>query len=116
MIQTLVIDNFHPTRLNQLLGNRFKRHRLKASDRDIVTGTAMQQGIIKATGKRRLIVRITLAPRQRAADVDAYQKSLCDALVCCGALLDDNRQSVELGPILFDRGPRKMTTILLEDL
>jgi Holliday junction resolvase RusA-like endonuclease len=73
-------------------------------------------GVPPAAGKRRVSLTLTLAPRQRGADPDAYRKSLLDALTHAGMLLDDNRQGVELGPVQFIRGEHKATAILLEDV
>jgi hypothetical protein len=112
----LTIPGWLPTRLNQLLGNWRKAARLKRGDRELVTYYARQAGIPPATGPRRVALRLTLAPRQRAADPDAFWKSSLDALVHAGLLLDDNRQGVELGSVTFTRGPARATTIVLENL
>jgi hypothetical protein len=72
--------------------------------------------ILPAKGKRRVSLHLTLAPRQRAADPDAFWKSTLDALVAAELLTDDNRQSVELGTVTFDRGPARRTVITLADL
>jgi hypothetical protein len=40
---------------------------------------------------------------QLAPDPNAFFKSLCDTLVHAGALVDDNRQHVELAPVTFSR-------------
>ena len=61
-------------------------------------------------------LEITLAPRQRAGDPDAYWKSLLDALVRARLLVDDRRQYVELGAVTFARGKAKRTVVTLEDL
>src|SRR4051812_7545214 len=111
---TLTIEGWHPARLNDLLRGHWSRgHRLKKADRQIVGLAARLQGIPPATGKRRVSLTITLGPRQRAGDVDAYQKSLLDSLVQAGLLTDDNRQGVELAPVQFERGPGRSTTIIL---
>jgi hypothetical protein len=59
---------------------------------------------------------LTLAPRQRACDPDAFWKSTLDALVHAGLLVDDNRQGCELGEVRFDRGTARRTVIVLADL
>ncbi len=47
----------------------------------------------------------------------AFFKSLCDALVHAGALVDDNRQHVELAPVTFSRDPKVWGSVIrLEDL
>ena len=89
--------------MNQLLGGHWsKGHRLKKLDRQMIWAYA--QGQPKATGKRRVELTIILKPAQRAADPDAYFKSLADGLVHAGMLTDDNRQGVELTPVTYERG------------
>ena len=117
MIYAITIPDWHPTPLNKLLGGHWaKGSRLKKIDRGIVAAHALMARIPPATGKRRLQLRIVLGPKQRACDSDAYFKSLCDALVHCKLLLDDNRQNVELAPVLFDRADRRRTEIVLQDV
>jgi Holliday junction resolvase RusA-like endonuclease len=116
-LHRLVIPAWHPARLNQWDGRHWStRSRAKRCDRSIVAGYALQQRIPPATGKRRVSLVITLAPRQRAGDPDAYFKTVNDALVHAGLLLDDNRQGVELGTVEFLRGLARETEIVLEDL
>jgi hypothetical protein len=113
----LTIDGWHPARLNQWDGHHWRvRSRLKKKDRELVSLYAYLAGIPRATGRRRVSLRLTLAPRQRAGDPDAYWKSTLDALVHAGLLVDDNRQSVELGEVTFERGSIRRTAIVLEDV
>ena len=115
MIHTVRIPHWHPARVNQLLGGHWaKAARLKKADR--LTLFLAFQKTPRATGRRRVSFTITLGPRMRAPDPDAFFKSLLDGLVRCGMLTDDNRQGVELRMPEFDRGPVKATTITLEDL
>lgn len=116
MRHVLDIPGWLPCRLNQLLGHWSTRHRLKKADRETVGLYARQAGIPRARGKRRVSLVLTLAPRQRAADPDAWWKSVLDALTACGLLVDDNRQGCELGSVTFQRGRQKATTIILEDV
>jgi hypothetical protein len=114
---TLTIDNWHPARLNLWDGRHWKvRARHKRADREIVGLYARLAGIPPATGKRRVSLRLTLGPRQRGADPDAYFKSVLDALVHAGLLVDDDRHGVELGDVVFQRGKIKGTEIVLEDV
>jgi len=114
MIHTVRIPNWVPARLNQLLGGHWaKAARLKRADRDTLALAFRQTP--RATGRRRVAFTITLGPRMRAGDSDAYFKSLLDGLVQCGQLVDDNRQGVILQMPEFDRGQVKATTIMLED-
>jgi len=112
-----VIPDWHPAKLNALYaGHWARRARLKKADRELVGIYARQAAIPPATGKRRVQLVLTLAPRQRAGDPDAYWKSMLDALTATGLLVDDNRQHVELAPVEFERGRAKATTILLADV
>jgi hypothetical protein len=110
------VPGWHPARLNQLLGHWARAHRLKKTDGEIIALHAHLAGIPRASGRRRVSLTITLAPRQRAGDPDCYWKSALDGLVRAGLLVDDNRQNVELGPVEFDRGPARATTVLLEEV
>jgi Holliday junction resolvase RusA-like endonuclease len=98
------------------MGHWTIRRRLKASDRDLVALYARLAAAPRSTRRRSVSLKIILAPRQRAADHDAYWKRVLDALVCAGMLLDDNWQYVELEPVEFDRGADRATSIILEDL
>jgi hypothetical protein len=112
----LVIDNWHPATLNQLLAGRWHAYKLKKADKKLLGFCLLESPIPKARGKRRVSLEITLAPRQRAADPDAYWKSLLDALKSHGLVRDDSRTWCELGGVTFARGERKSTTIVLEDV
>jgi hypothetical protein len=115
-VHRIVIPNWHPCRLNDLYaGHWARRARLKRADRELIGAYARLQAIPRATGKRRVALTITLGPRQRAADCDAYHKSLLDALVHTGILLDDSPAWCELSPVQFRRGERG-TEITLTDL
>jgi Holliday junction resolvase RusA-like endonuclease len=117
MSWTMFIPDWHPTKLNQLIGRHFAVvARLKRVDRWHIATWSLRDGVRAAQGKRRVQLTIILGPRQRAADPDAYWKCLLDALVHCGLLKDDNRQWVELAPVEFDRGKQKATIIKLEDI
>jgi hypothetical protein len=112
----ILIPKWHPIPLNKLLGHWAQRHRLKKTDADLVAGYARQAGVPRATGRRRVSLRLTLGPGQRAADPDAYFKSTLDALTRAGLLVDDNRQGVEIGEVTFERGVEPSTAIGLVDL
>ncbi len=113
---TITIPDWHPAKLNELLGDWRKRERLKKGDRFLVAYYCREQNLPVALGRRRVSLLLTLKPRQRGGDPDAYWKSLLDALVICGCLRDDSRHGVELGEVRFERGPAASTTITLEDL
>jgi hypothetical protein len=112
----LVVPDWHPATVNQLLAGVRQRIRLKKADLEMVGTNAHLAGVPKATGKRRVSLRITLAPCQRGADPDAFWKSTLDSLVHAGLLVDDSREWVQLGTVTFDRGPGRSTVISLKDL
>lgn len=106
------IRHWHPTPLNKLLGHWATAHKRKKADRQIVRFYFCNMGFERATTKRALQITIILKKGQRACDPDAYQKSLCDALVHAEMLKDDNRQWVEHLPIKYDRHPEGWGTII----
>lgn len=112
----LRIEKWQPARLNQLLAGWQTAHRLKRVDRAMIGHYCRQNRIPLAQGPREVSLLITLGPKQRAGDPDSYWKSLNDALVSAGMLVDDNRQYVRLGEVNFDRGPERATVIKLTDL
>ncbi len=111
---TARIHGWHPAPLNQLMRGPFIAARLKKQDKRVVG--KWLAALPRAAGKRRLTLTITLAPRQRAVDPDGWWKSLLDACVYHGFLRDDNRQSVELMPVEFERGETKATTLRIEEI
>lgn len=113
----VTILHYHPVPLNALIGRSWQVvHRMKQFDAERIAGEMLVAGVPKATGKRRLTLRIVLGPRQRSPDPDAFWKVLLDSLVACGRLMDDNRQGVELMPVEVERGKAKATILTLEDL
>ena len=117
MIHKITIPNWRPAALNTLMRSHWSTPgKLKKSDAAMIAGYALQAGIPKATGKRRVSLEITLTGRQRQVDPDSYQKSTLDGLVKCGQLLDDNAASVEWGCVWYSRIGEAGTTIILTDM
>ncbi len=115
--EKLTIPHWHPTRLNQMMGGHWsKGHRLKRVDRDLVASYASLSGLRPTTRRRQVSLELTLKPRQRAGDPDAYWKSLLDALVHAKVLHQDSHKWCQLGEVTFKRGPYESTTITLEDV
>jgi Holliday junction resolvase RusA-like endonuclease len=113
----LVIDGWHPARLNELLGCHWAAAaQRKKHDRTLVCVESRIQSVPKARGPRRVSLLLTMAPKQRRPDPDCWFKSLLDALVHAGLLIDDGPKWCTLGGVTYDRGPKKRTTIALEDL
>lgn len=116
-MHTFEIPGWHPARVNELYDRHFwNKAKLKKRDRETVALAKHACRIPEAVGKRRVHVTIVLGPRMRGGDVDAYWKSLLDALVHCGLLIDDRAAYVELTPVKFDRGQEKSTVVGLEDI
>lgn len=116
-MHNIIIPSFHPARLNQWDGRHWSRRaRLKRGDRELIAYYARVAAIPRAAGKRRVSLRLTLAPGQRGGDPDAYFKSVLDALVHAGLLVDDSKEWCEIAPVIFERGKVRQTMIVLEDL
>lgn len=111
----LHIANWLPATVNQLLHAGRWGWKLKKADRERVALHAKLVGVPPAAGKRRVTLTLTMGHRMRTPDPDGVWKSVLDALVKCGALLDDRKECVELAPVRFERAKTKATTILLED-
>ncbi len=110
----ITILSWHPATVNELMRSVKTRIRRKKADRVLIDTQSLHVPI--ATGPRRIHLAITLGKGRRAADPDAYWKSLLDALVACKLLIDDNRQNCVLDPVEFSRGNEPETTIELYDL
>ena len=113
---TLVIERWRPLRLNDMLyRNRYSVARRKRADKHLIAIEAVRQGVPKAAGPRRVSIHVVLSGRQKAADPDAYWKSLNDGLTSCGLLVDDSSRYCTLGPVTYERGEVTRTIITLED-
>jgi len=110
----LYIPDWHPARLNQLLGHWAVAAGRKARDRETIARHCELCGVTRAMVKRRVTLVIGLAAGQRGGDVDAYWKGLLDSLVQTGAIKNDSPAWVELAPVAYTRGVMG-TTIILED-
>ena len=110
------IPDWHPTPLNELMGHPMTTHRKKTLDQSVVATYCRLCGVRPATCKRRVRLVLVFAKGQRCPDPDAFWKSLADALVQCGALVNDSRDWVEYLPVEYCRGDRKSSTIVLEDM
>ncbi len=115
MTQTLYLQG-HTATLNLLLRGHWFAHRLKKRDRLWIELEAKSQGIVPAAGKRLVKLIVTMAPKQRCPDPDAWQKSIGDALTHAGLILDDNHKWVEWCPVVYQRGEFREMAILLEDV
>ena len=111
------IPGWMPTPLNRLMNVHWStRRRMKTSDSALIKISVAHWRVPIATGKRRVSLRITLPPRKRSVDPDSLWKSLLDALVHCGALVNDSAKWCELGMVEFVRGDALETVITLDDV
>lgn len=113
----LVFDGLLP-RLNEVRGRHWSvENNAKKKLAKRLHALALQQHIPTATGPRSVFLDITLGPRRRKCDEDAYDKILLDALVRSGLLLNDSaRGLVGRVGISFARGPTNETRICLTDV
>lgn len=111
----IAIPGCHPPRLNQLMHCHWAVKNKRKKAWTLALGT-FAQGVPTATTKRRVTLVITLAPKQRSPDVDAFWKSVLDSCVALGLLVDDNPKWVEISPVVYLRGEDKATTLVLEDI
>lgn len=112
----ITIPHWRPAALNELMRGRWQAARLKARDRDVVAYWTWGRAIPRVTGKRRVSLRIMIPKRQRRWDIDAFQKSLLDALVHARVIIDDHPDDCEWGGVEYTRGDRLQTTIIVEEL
>jgi hypothetical protein len=113
---TVTIPRFHPARLNQLLGNYHAAGRRKAADRAMIGYYCDHYQVPEAKVRRRVSLTLQLGYRMRGGDPDAYWKSVLDALVNCGRLVDDRKEWVELAPVRYERADEFGTILSLEDV
>lgn len=116
-VHVIRIPGWKPSRTNELLEAHWRlRSRMKAEDATMLAAFFFACGGIRATGKRRIDLRVVVSGSGRTADPDAYWKSLLDGLVRCGALKDDSSACVELGTVSIERGADPCTEITLTDI
>ncbi len=117
MTQTLTIDGWMPCRLNTLLRLHWSiRNASLKLDAQVLAVEAREQGITKATGRRRVSLEIRHQRRVTPPDPDSLWKSLLDGLVKCRLLVDDSAKFCELGPVSVVAADGRGMTVVLEDL
>lgn len=116
MLCTLMVPGWMPVPLNQLLGSKHKRSRLKGQDRDVLGRAFLLYGKPLAGLKRRVSLHVVLPKGRRAPDPDALWKSCLDALVYCGALVNDSSRWCTPERPTFSRGEALCSFITLEDV
>jgi hypothetical protein len=111
------IPGWKPVGLNELMRLHWASRRRRLNyDASMVSTYAHMAKVPRAQGRRRVSVRFVLAGRDRVRDEDNTCKGLYDSLVRCGALVDDSPRRLERGPVVQERGARRLTEIVLEDV
>ena len=123
LVQSMWVERWLPRSLNKMLGHYMARSRQKKEDRKRLAFEAMIQGIVRATGRRRVDLLVILPPKVRRIDKDNARKSLNDGLTHCGAILGDSPNLLAEGCVSFSRAevlageePTWGTVIVLTDM
>jgi hypothetical protein len=114
----IVIPDWHPTPLNKLRTGRGYRKaaRLKRQDANRIGFYFRVSGVPKASTKRLVSLRFVYEKGKRRHDEDAFLKTALDALVKCGALVNDSPNWLDFVKPVHEHGESKQTIITLEDL
>lgn len=116
MIYTMVIPNWKPASVNDLLSMHWaKAARLKLHDAQTVGIHKVYAGIPDAKGKRRVTWTVTVT-RGRSPDPSNLLKSFEDALVQSHVLVDDATKWAEVLPPVIQRGTSVQTVVVVEDI
>jgi hypothetical protein len=76
----LIIDGWHPPHLSAVRGRHWSReHKAKRLAAEILAAEAHRQGAPKATGRRRVRLKLTGWARCGLPDADAFDKLLLDS-------------------------------------
>jgi hypothetical protein len=109
------IANWHPCSDNTRAKGLKAWIRAKRRDREVVRDWLCDYGRVdRATGRRRLAVAISKSGPM--LDPQNCLKSLCDALVSVGLLVDDGPDFLELVAPTAGRGKITSTTLTIEDV
>ncbi len=114
MTWEIIIPNFLPVSLNVLMRTHWaKRGKARKELTDFLA--VYGRDVPKATGKRRVTIKLTRSGRGRLRDADGIPKLILDGLVCCGLLVDDSQKWCEC-TASYEHGDKRETRILLEDM
>jgi len=113
----VMIDDWNPPSLNTLLrGHWSKRARVKKAATNRVAQAVREAGVPVATGKRRVTITVVGTNRSHLCDPDNTIKVLLDSLTRSGAIVDDCSEWCECLMPVVEKGPEKMTRIVIEDM
>jgi hypothetical protein len=111
------IEKWHPTSVNKLLGrHHMSRHKIKQGDMQMIGVYFYNAKVPKATGRRHVAMDIYKSGGGRAPDPDNLFKSVLDALVKLGYLLDDSSKYLTSSWPEIYRAKQKKTVITITDL
>jgi len=111
----LVIDGWHPMRLNQAIRHWVVMKQAKDEATNLLALAARSAGCTNAIGKR--AVALKLEGFRVCPDADAYDKVVLDAMVRSGLLRNDDNQGIHQRLIFQSvRGGERRTTILIGDV
>lgn len=114
-VWTFRIPNWSPTPVNKLYDHHWaSRRKHKKSDAEIVAHYG--RGVPKASQKRAVSLHVVFPSGKRMPDVDAYAKSLLDALVHFGLLVNDSSAWCVLEPVGYSRGQVAVSFVTVEDV
>jgi hypothetical protein len=118
-VQVLYLPDWQPKALNKLQGHWAKRSKLKGQDRARIAAAAFANRLGRAERPRSVQLILALAKGQRGVDPDASYKSLLDALVHAGLLVNDSPAWCRALPPEYLRclhGARPGAFVVLTDL
>jgi hypothetical protein len=111
------VPGWHPATMTELI-QRGVRARVRAKKRDrkvIADYLVLAARVPAAAGRRRVTLELVYPPGRTRRDEDGCWKSLLDALVWNGLLVDDGPAWVECLPVAYSEGPGRAAVITLED-
>jgi hypothetical protein len=112
----VTIANWRPRTVNELLSMHWRAcGRAKAGDMNVIAIHCYAAKVPKATGRRAVSIRMVCA-KGRSLDPDAVPKSLLDALVQAGYLMDDNTTWLQFDGCTIERGKQLSTNITIRDI
>lgn len=112
---TFRVPDWHPTPVNKLYDHHWtKRRKHKQSDTDIVAHYG--RNVPKADRKRSVSLHVVFPAGKRRPDPEALGKSLLDALVHAGILVNDSYDWARLEPPTYSRGDTLISFITVEDI
>lgn len=116
MIHTITIPGFTPVKINDWRGRHWSvRARLKKSQQELVGFYGRH--VPRATGKRRVVLRVWGYWRGVKPDADGFSKDMLDCLVQLGLLTDDDEAGLDgIMHVEITRARVRETCIELEDV